>query len=118
MIGRYLYTSQSVLLDYERKKVGLLPMHSWDSLNFHHISRGIGGMTVWRQEGKESTVEELLYVADRSLSTDPKDKVYRLLGMIPSSLSERITPDYKRTTGAVFTSAVRLLSSTTAILKF
>jgi hypothetical protein len=107
MIGRYLYTTKNVLLDYERKKVGLRPMHSWDSLNFHHTSRGIGGMTVWRQEGKESTVEQLLYVADRSLATDPKDRVYELLGMLPSSLSERITPDYKLNTGDVFISAAK-----------
>jgi hypothetical protein len=107
MIGRYLYTTKNVLLDYERKKVGLRPMHAWDSLNFHHISRGIGGMTVWRQEEKESTVEQLLYVADRSLATDPKDKVYGLLGMLPTSLSERITPDYKLNTGAVFISVAK-----------
>jgi AAA+ superfamily predicted ATPase len=42
------------------------------------------------------TVRELIAMAQFTRATDPRDKVYGLLALLPNSVSEKIVPDYKK----------------------
>lgn len=42
------------------------------------------------------TVRELMAMAQFTRATDPRDKVYGLLALLPSSVSEKIVPDYTK----------------------
>lgn len=56
------------------------------------------------QEGRaKAQVMCMLDLGRKSLATDPRDKVYGLLGMMEASVSDQIVPNYKATLPHVFT---------------
>ena len=45
----------------------------------------------------------MLDLGRQSLATDPRDKIYRLLGMMEASVTDRIVPSYNATLEQVCT---------------
>ena len=51
----------------------------------------------------------MLDLGRKSLVTDPRDKVYGVLGMVETSVSAQITPNYDASLSEVFTSFANIL---------
>lgn len=86
------------LIDRERKDAGLsasgLKRNKLIHLNTEQLV----------QAGREKAqVMCMLDLGRKSLATDPRDKVYGLLGMMEASVSDKIVPDYNATLSQVFT---------------
>ena len=86
------------LIDKERKEFGL-PPSGLQRNRFIHLSEeqmvqcgGIDGQFIC-----------MLDLSRKSLATDPKDKVYGLLGLMNPSLASLIEPDYEASLSKVYT---------------
>ena len=102
-IATYLFRKHNLdvmisLIDRERKGAGLstpgLKRNKLIHLNMEHLVQA-------RQEKRQYMC--ILDLGRKSLATDPRDKIYGLLGMMETSVSDRIVPDYNATLVQVFT---------------
>ncbi len=102
-IATYLFRKRNIdvmiaLIDRDRKGAGLsapgLKRNKLIHLNMEHLVQA-------RQEKRQYMC--VLDLGRKSLATDPRDKVYGLLGVMETSVSDRIVPDYNATLVQVFT---------------
>ena len=71
------------------------------------------------QQGAGQTLEFLLTTSDNSSTTDPRDRVYALLGLLPTtdnSLSANIQPDYRKSIQNCMRDATRAIIADTGCL--
>ena len=86
------------LINQERKDAGL-PASGLKRNKLIHLD-----MEQSVQAGRaESQFMCMLDLGRKSLATDPRDKVYGLLGMMAAPVSDQIVPDYSATLAQVFT---------------
>ena len=61
------------------------------------------------QKQGEVNIIDLLLATERTSASDPRDKLYALLGLLPTSLSQKILPDYAKPLAEVFAEATIVL---------
>ena len=86
------------LIDRERKAAGL-PASGLKRNKLIHLNTE---QSVQRGHAKPQFMC-MLDLGRKSLVTDPRDKIYGLLGMMEASVSDQIVPDYTATLQTVFT---------------
>ena len=66
-------------------------------------------ITTGGQTQRLSTLEVVLALGRQANATDPRDKVYGILGLLPNTVAERISPNYTLSQEEVFFQLARIL---------
>ena len=86
----------------------------WDNLN---TATEIQVLQDAQIEGKRTNIHRLLQLSRVVLSTDPRDKVYGLLGLMDESLAALVKPDYEDTVLNVYRSFMLAIVEATGSLE-
>lgn len=104
----YMWTKKDVLRDEEMKSQGMIS-EPWSTTRLHLIRQDLWTLSVYEREGVgRRSFADLVEVARAANSTDDRDQVYGLVGMMDPSIAAAIHPDYNQTTGEVYADVARL----------
>jgi hypothetical protein len=101
----HLWIAKNKCAARDRKAINPADNRTWEmSGPLHRIWKDLWALSQPKKlESEPLTLSKLLEVANFSISYDPRDKVYGLLGMMPAKLAAEIIPDYAVDAGTVFT---------------
>lgn len=88
----------SQITSYPRNAHGIIGFHINEIITFHKLR----AFRADRQAQKPVALLEVLYRSQNALSTDPKDKLYALLGLAFDGSNFVPRPDYNRTKEEVY----------------
>lgn len=107
-IHRHLWASKTGALNHEWRLQGHQGDNWWNFQPLHRIWKDLRPMNEAEEEGKNRfNFEQLLEVSAQSITSDDRDLVYGLVGLMKSRLAENIQLDYSLDTRSVFTSIAK-----------
>lgn len=104
----YLWTMKDVLREEEMRSEGLIP-GPWFTTRLHLIRQDLWTLSYYEEQGTgRLSFAGLLEVAGSANSTDHRDQVYGLVGMMDPLIAASLHPDYSQTAGKVYADVARL----------
>ena len=102
-VNTYLWRVKNMLLDHDRAALGIDNNTAWESMNLHHVWKDLWVLSQVQERGGESLdLFKLLQMSSFSNATDPRDKVYGLLGLMDTRMVSQIAPNYDSPVANVF----------------
>ncbi|KAI9881133.1 MAG: hypothetical protein M1830_008291 [Pleopsidium flavum] len=102
--GAHNFDVMFSLIDQERKDAGL-PAAGLKRNKLIHLNEE----QLVQTQQRKSQLMCMLDLGRKSLATDPRDKVYGLLGLMEASVSDQIIPDYTLPLSKVFTAFTKAM---------
>ena len=107
-LRKHIFVVKNSLLQHDRRRLRIENTTAWETQNLHRIWSDLWVLSVNAEQGRQAlSAYRLLEISNFSLATDPKDKVYGLLGMMTPSIAQRITPDYNLDYGPIFAATAK-----------
>jgi hypothetical protein len=107
-IHLYLWASKTVALNNEWRILSGEADNYWNFQPFHRVWKDLLPMNQAEEEGKNRlNISQLLEVSGQSETSDKRDHVYGLVGLMEPSLATKIQLDYTLDTRSVFTSVAK-----------
>jgi hypothetical protein len=117
-IHRYLWASKTAALNHEWRLQGHPEDNWWNFQPLHRVWKDLRPMNEAEEEGKNRfSFEQLLEVSAQSVTSDDRDLVYGLVGLMESSLADNIQLDYSLDTRSVFASVAKTEIETSSSLE-
>jgi hypothetical protein len=115
-VARLVAATLNSLRDVFRQEIGdeafaHLSTQLWLICQLHEVRAAASG------DVQIDAVDRILRLGQSAAATEPRDKVYGLLGLIDSTISSRITPDYSLPIQAVYTNFAKSFIEATGSLR-